>query len=623
MASNSNSWMNTSSWSPSHTGTKNPFDDSNGDPFDDIHATPLQDVEIGTTAHLSSGTQQRDGVDQSNVLSEEQRIIEDIRNERLPCKICLEPVRFAKDRYLWNCKSCHVVTHHRCTELWAKAEAAGKRSTAWECPKCENTNFSSPKEKCWCGNGSPLHEHPTIPNACFDGVCRSKSECAHGNKSSCQKPCHPGPCEYECGRCANDPLPSPPNTRTVWGRFKSKRLDFRIIFCYFILFLALFGGTCTYIAYHIKWHTQPYLYPRFNNQFSFVELLCLIVIGIFYFAIGMLYLSQCLSGGVKFFLEILNGIPGQTGYRFKLLRSVLGGGLLSCCIVGLYITPVIGIIGGPDIEWYNKMKDSCHGFDTRVEIGTSFAASTYTLYSLNSSIENQTFYLATVLAPKFGSKEPYQYFHRFSGNTTNTANFAIDVDIDNGVWRELHFNGTDELTKWWASGRKQYPSVHPIFDNVTETESATKLNGSFVIRDGHLWMPGFDLIIQGLEDSRKHAEFEPFIRVFDTEGLLHSRTEKLLSPKWNWNNRHDPSIVMRTASFGHGRQRLDMCVKENFYYSSSGAPQKLDGVSDGSIMPLAVIAAFRMRMNEMYALNSGRPFNVKKYDEYDDVKAIA
>lgn len=300
--------------------------------------------------------------------------------------------------------------------------------------------------------------------------------------------------------------------------------------------------------------------------------------------------------------------------------------------LALFILVIIGfrlifaafrIVGGPDIQWYNQMKDSCHGFDTRVEIGTRFAASTYTLYSLNDSINNQTFYLAPVLAPKFGSKEPYQYFHRFSGSTTNTANFAIDVDIDNRVWRELHFNGTDGLTKWWASGRKQYPSVHPIFDNITTIESATKLNGTFVIRDGHLWMPDFDLIIQGLEDARKHAEIEPFIRVFDTQGLPHSRTEKLLSPNWNWNNRHDPSIVMRTASFGHGRQRLDMCIKENFYYSSSREQQKLDGVSDGSIMPLAVIAAFRMRMNEMYALNSGRPFNTKKYSEYDDVKAIA
>ncbi|KAF7926326.1 uncharacterized protein EAE98_006621 [Botrytis deweyae] len=475
MTSNSTSWMNGSSWSPSRTSTKNPFDDSNGDPFDDRYATPLQDIETGTTARLSSETQQQDAVDQSGVPSEEKRIIEDIQNERMSCEICLEPVRFAKDRYLWNCKSCHAVTHHRCTKLWAKAEPIG-RTLAWKCPKCENIEHSTPKGKCWCGKGNPLHDHPTIPNACLKGVCGSKSKCAHGNKSSCRKPCHPGPCK---------------------------------------------------------------------------------------------------------------------------------------------------IIGGPDIQWYNQMKDSCRGFDTRVKIGTRFSASTYTLHSLNASIDNQTFYLAPVLAPKFGSKEPYQYFHRFSGSTANTANYAIDVDIDNGVWRELHFNGTDELTKWWASGRKQYPSVHPIFDNITITEDAIKRNGTFVTRDGHLWMPKFDLIFQGLEDSRKHAEIEPFIRVFDTQGLPHSRTEKLLSAKWNWNNRHDPSIVMRTASFGHGRQRLDMCIKEDFYYSSSGAQQKRDGVSDGSIMPLAVVAAFRMRMNEMYALNSGRPFNVKKYSEYDDVKAIA
>ncbi|TGO67207.1 hypothetical protein BOTNAR_0046g00090 [Botryotinia narcissicola] len=83
MASNSTSWMNSSSWSPSGTNTKNPFDESNGDPFDDRYATPLQDIETGTIARLSSEMQQQDVVDQSGVLSEEKRIIEDIRNERI------------------------------------------------------------------------------------------------------------------------------------------------------------------------------------------------------------------------------------------------------------------------------------------------------------------------------------------------------------------------------------------------------------------------------------------------------------------------------------------------------------------------------------------------------------
>ncbi|KAK8902662.1 hypothetical protein QC760_009151 [Botrytis cinerea] len=83
MASNSTSWMNNSSWSPSRASTKNPFDDSNGDPFDDVHATPLQDIETGTTVRLSTETQQRDTVVQSSIPSEEKRIIEDIRNERI------------------------------------------------------------------------------------------------------------------------------------------------------------------------------------------------------------------------------------------------------------------------------------------------------------------------------------------------------------------------------------------------------------------------------------------------------------------------------------------------------------------------------------------------------------
>ncbi|TGO81070.1 hypothetical protein BPOR_1375g00010 [Botrytis porri] len=478
MASNSTPWMNTSSWSPSRTSTKNPFDDSNEDPFDDMHATPLQDIETSTTARLSSETQQRDAADQSGALSEEERIIEDIRNERIV--------------------TCGIASLAMLL-LTIDVRYYGPRQNQLEGPLLGNVP-----------NVKILNDRAPRENA---GV----------------------------KRVAHYMTTLPSRTRAL------------MVF--------------TIVGQNVPMETSH------------------------------LAESHATQGHASMNVEVIIGIR----LMFATFR----------------------IVGGPDIQWYNQMKDSCHGFNTRVEIGTRFAASTYTLHSLNASIDNQTFYLAPVLAPKFGSKEPYQYFHRFSGNTTNTANFAIDVDVDNGVWREVHFDGTDELTKWWASGRKQYPSVHPVFDNITTIESATKLNGTFVIRDGHLWMPDFDLIIQGLEDSRKHAEIEPFIRVFDTQGLPHSRTEKLLSPKWNWNNRYDPNIVMRTASSGHGRQRLDMCIKENFYYASSGAQQKLDGVSDGSIMPLAVIAAFRMRMNEMYALKSGRPFNTKKYSEYDDVKRIA
>ncbi|KAM0156520.1 hypothetical protein ACHAQE_006335 [Botrytis cinerea] len=461
MASNSTSWMNNSSWSPSRASTKNPFDDSNGDPFDDVHATPLQDIETGTTVRLSTEAQQRDTVVQSSIPSEEKRIIEDIRNER---------------------------------------QTGLERPQLGNVPNVKRPNARSPRKNAGVERVSQYMT--TIP-------------------------------------------------------FRTRAL-------------MVFAAVC---------------------QNALMET-------------SRLAKSHAIQDHASMNAE------------------VLGGGLLTCFIVGLYIMPAIGILAGPETEWYNQMKDSCQGFETRVEIGTHFAASTYTLRSLNASIENQTFYLAPIITPQFGSKAPYQYFHRFSGSTANTPNYAIDVDIDHGVWRELHFNGTDELTKWWASGRKKYPSVHPIFDNINTNESATKLNGTFVTRNGHLWLPDFDLIIQGLEDSRNHAEIEPFIRVFDTQGLPHSRTEKLLSPKWNWNNRRDPSIVMRTASFGHGKQRLDMCVKENFYYSSSGAQQKLDGVSDGSIMPLAIIAAFRMRMDEMDALDAGKSFGVKKSSEYDGFKAM-
>ncbi|CAD6441217.1 97db6718-4911-40bf-8f10-bb48f66e51f3 [Sclerotinia trifoliorum] len=602
MASNSTSWLTISSWPTSRRSTDNPFHDIHGDPFDDRHATPLQNIERGSTRRMSTQTQQRNEFHQSSVSSKESRILENIRNGNEICPICFEAVRFTPARYLWHCKDCYVITHYQCALSWAKANRT-ENNDAWRCPQCKKTKISKPDGSCWCGNGNPIYDHSTIPNACMDGICGSKSRCIHGNKSTCQKSCHPGPCEYPCGSCADDKFSEPPNMSTVWGRFKIRELDRGSVILNAISVVIVMGCISIFAVFHIKWHAQPYRYPHFKDEFEILEGLGLLFIGFFYLALSGCVLIHSLVAVLQFFTEVLNGTPEQTGVRFKPVRTVLGGALITCTFVGIYILPIVEIIGGPDIYWYYQMKDSCEGFNTRVKMGTRFVKSKYDLHSLNASIDDQTFYLAPVLAPEIDSNATYQYFHRFSGNTANMAHLTVDVDIDNGVWRWGSFDGPDERTKWWATSRKNDKQDLPIFDNITLTEH---WNGTIKKNNGHLWLPGYDVVIQGIERARKYCEVEPFIRVFDTAQSSHAYLEELLVKEWDWSPEYDPNIIMRTASFGHGRQRLDMCIKEDFYLTEEGLEQELDGVSNPSIVPLAIVAAYRMRMSEKDMLDCSK-----------------
>lgn len=270
------------------------------------------------------------------------------------------------------------------------------------------------------------------------------------------------------------------------------------------------------------------------------------------------------------------------------------------------------IAGGPDIHWNNQMKNSCKGFGARVEMGTSYVKSNYTIRSLNASISDQTFYLAPIFEPQVDSDAPYQYFHRFSGSTASTANFAFDFDLDNWVYRLVKFDGPDERTKWLASGRKHHRDKLPIFDNVNQTEI---LNGTIEAKSGsHLYLPQANLVIQGILDTHRHCEMEPFIRVWDTQGSKRMEAG-LMQTYWNWDGKSNRNIGMRTASFGHGRQRLDMCVKEDNYFAPRWTTvqeneeelqnkyQENAGVSDWSILPLGMIASARMKASELGRLD--------------------
>jgi len=55
----------------------------------------------------------------------------------------------------------------------------------------------------------------------------------------------------------------------------------------------------------------------------------------------------------------------------------------------------------------------------------------------------QTFYLAHRTELKVHSNAPFRYYHRFMSGGTSGRWIAIDVDIQNKMWRTQCINGSD------------------------------------------------------------------------------------------------------------------------------------------------------------------------------------
>ncbi|KAM3082204.1 hypothetical protein ACMFMG_004653 [Clarireedia jacksonii] len=260
-----------------------------------------------------------------------------------------------------------------------------------------------------------------------------------------------------------------------------------------------------------------------------------------------------------------------------------------------------GIIGGPDIAWYNQMKDSCRGYDTRVAMWMNLGYGTkssyeYNFQSIQWMAEDRSYYLAPTFEPKIESDDAYQYFYRFTGNTNSAGHIAVDVDYDNGVWRMLKLSDEDKESKWAAVGHLTESLIGsmPRFQEISTT---SMLNGTMVFTsDGsHLIIPEMSFGVANLGASFDHRELEPFIRVFNIANWSDDEAIKRMSEPWT--NKFDRDVVMRTASFGHGMQRTDMCIREGSF-PGEWTQNVESGVSDYLMVPFAVIAATRLRLAE-------------------------
>lgn len=125
-------------------------------------------------------------------------------------------------------------------------------------------------------------------------------------------------------------------------------------------------------------------------------------------------------------------------------------------------------------------------------------------------------------------------------------------------------------------------------------------NGTFTGVDKnstHMHIPELDMTIHDMYQFNTSHEHEPFTRVYNTHGLDDNEISAMLEKKWS--REPDKREVMRTAAFGHGRGRLDMCIKEytgwvvDSVFPDPPEPRHVTGIDDRNLVPLAIMWAFR------------------------------
>ncbi|KAH8786210.1 hypothetical protein BGZ57DRAFT_818243 [Hyaloscypha finlandica] len=279
--------------------------------------------------------------------------------------------------------------------------------------------------------------------------------------------------------------------------------------------------------------------------------------------------------------------------------------------------------GGPDIAWYNQMKSTCNGFNTRVAMYTT---GKYEVKSLSPNIPSYDMYLGSHLKPilKQGAKSNanathhFEFYQRLSISRPNPASpddesqhLAIDVDIPNSLYRIMKLNKSDTVNEYLAYNYKDsatnLPTFHPVSEALISVGSFTAVSAT----QKHMFIPGLNIGIANMHQFIHDYDQEPFVKIYQNLSpywrtsiaggpptLLPAEQDlfrKTLNEPWDSKNGVplDHQLIMRTASFGHGRQRLDMCIQED-----GGEKGVSVGVYKDMWVPFAIMASWKQRMYE-------------------------
>ncbi|KAK0099586.1 FKBP12-associated protein [Cadophora gregata] len=562
----------------------------------------------------------------SNQSARSQQIITDITEGNAPCSICTDSVGFGYDTpyNIWHCKVCYNVYHYHCAKAWETQNISGGHFSlsgvpTWKCPTCSSLQTAIPGPRCWCGRQEHHLSAAGRPNAC-DNVCARAGACAHNTRKRCAERCHPGPCRYPCtNECPQGPI-APPRPPTAWDRF-CKRVHERrsgtlkIMAWGWTVVAIVYGLLGALLHFHIRWHTMPYTYPNFNNLYETFGLLLGLT---FVYAPLMGYFLLALFRVTAEFLDsALNLKTASRRLMYKTFVRFFGGILLAAFFGLVLLLPAIGFARGPGIGWYNQMKDSCNGFDTRIVMDRKpgVPATAFALENIHANPDDNYLglFLGTHLKPTPESRNStFQYYNRLSGMVAGQV-FAVDVDIENEVWRFLHLNGSDKVNSWLAHYSKGLYSNGDlrkvpkfIFPNETILSK-----GTFSLPRAdkpHMEIPQLDMVIMDMYDFLSNPDIEPFLRVLTYRGFEMADAEQMRveyaiggkqSSKNVWTKKPHIQEVMRTAAFGYGRKSLTMCVREYVgYHNMEPVAPELPGMQPAELIPFAIISAMRQRYTE-------------------------
>jgi hypothetical protein len=211
---------------------------------------------------------------------------------------------------------------------------------------------------------------------------------------------------------------------------------------------------------------------------------------------------------------------------------------------------------------------------------------------------------------------PFQYYQRLSIersveethphlNIPGDEYIAVDIDLQNQLYRVMHLNSTDVENEFLADGYKKSPSNLPTFEPLLEDLIATGTFSKPTSNYKHMHIPKLNIAIANMYDFVDSCEQEPFIRVYQNLDTYWDESENetkrfaaTLNKQWDTKTAapQEHELIMRTASFGHGRQRLDMCILEEM--GEDDGKLVSTGVYEHMFVPFAIIAASRRRAYE-------------------------
>lgn len=140
-----------------------------------------------------------------------------------------------------------------------------------------------------------------------------------------------------------------------------------------------------------------------------------------------------------------------------------------------------------------------------------------------------------------------------------------------------------------------------MLSNTSHTE--TKITDMVLVKNGtwsdgssgnHTHFPELDLHIPNTGFYKKSCLFRPFMKVYRTAGLSDKEIEEI--EKREWSSRSEDNVVMRTASFGHGIGKLEVCALRNERRNGKhGVPIK--GLQEDVMIPLGYLMTLRIEID--------------------------